>query len=152
MIPQQPFWMGQQQKYNDCWEVIQGDALAYYLEMFCDCPNVIDITGYQFVFQIKDSLDPDDPNVLCEVLWTAQGSWCGITALIVLPKLTATIPDGRYAFDCKYRTPSGLVGTVRRGTINVLPSSNLDFSLNKEVPPIGWTPPISEPPHPYYNG
>jgi hypothetical protein len=134
---------------NESWEVIQGDTLAYYIYMFCDCPTPVDISGYQFDFQVKESMDPDDPNVMCEVLWTEERGACGITALIVLPNLTAAMPDGRYAFDLKSRSPSGLVGTLRRGELNVLPSTNLDLSLGLEVPPAPWQPP---PMYPYTQG
>lgn len=137
MQPQVPFWFGEQYPYNEVWEVIQGDALAAYIEMFCDCPTPVDVTGWQFMFEVKESLDPSDPNILCAVLWTARGGECGTTALIVIPKLTANIPDGRYAFDLKYRTPSQLVGTIRRGELNVLPTTNLELSYNQEVPPAG---------------
>jgi hypothetical protein len=137
MQPQVPFWMGQQYLYNEVWEVVQGDALAAYIEMFCDCPTPVDISGWQFMFTVKESLDPDDPNVLCAVLWTSKGGECGMTALIVVPKLTAALPDGRYAFDLKYRTPSQLVGTIRRGELDVLPTANLELSFNQEVPPAG---------------
>jgi hypothetical protein len=129
--------MGEQYLYNESWEVVQGDALAAYIEMFCDCPTPVDISGWQFLFEVKESLDPDDPNILAAVLWTAKGGECGMTALIVIPKLTAAIPDGRYAFDLKYRTPSQLVGTIRRGELNVLPTTNLELSYNQEVPPAG---------------
>ena len=75
--------------------------------------------------------------VLLSVLWTAKGGECGVTALIVTPKLTAVLPDGRYMFDFKYRTPSALVSTIARGELNVLPTNNLELSYNQEVPPIG---------------
>ena len=143
-----PHWMGSFP--NTTWEVIQGDALCYYIEMFCDCPTPVDISGYQFDFQVKESMDPFDPNILCEVLWTTKGGECGVTALIVVPKLTATIPDGLYAFDLKYRTPSGMVQTLQRGELNVLPSTNLDLSLGKEVPPVGSAPPPAQPAPPGY--
>ena len=141
MIPTRPFWMGESlSELNETWEVIQGDALTYYIEMFCDCPMVVNINGYQFAFTVKSSMDPDDPDVLCEVLWTCFGGECGVTALIVIPKLTATLPDGSYAFDVKYRSPSGLVGTIRRGLLNVLPTTSLQLSLNQEVPPASDSP------------
>jgi hypothetical protein len=153
MQPTQPFWMGQQFPNNDSWEVVQGDALAYYIQMFCDCPTVVDITGYQFQFEVKESMDPDDPNELLEVLWTSMRGECGITALIVIPKLTAALPDGRYAFDLKARSPSGIVSTLKRGDIAVLPSVNLELSLGLEVPPIpGSQPPPAQPPTGYYYG
>lgn len=129
--------MGQQYPYNEEWECVQGDAMAFYIEMFCDCPTAVDISGWQFMFEVKEGLDPNDPNILAAVLWTAKGGECGVTALIVIPAVTALIPDGRYAFDLKYRTPSQLVGTIRRGELNVLPTTNLELSLNQEVPPIG---------------
>jgi hypothetical protein len=137
MQPQIPFWFGEQYPYNETWECVQGDAFAAYIEMFCDCPTPVNITGWQFMFQVKESLDPDDPNLLGAVLWTAKGGECGITALIVVPAVTALIPDGRYAFDLKCRSPSQLVGTIRRGELNVLPTTSLELSLNQEVPPVG---------------
>lgn len=137
MQPNIPFWMGEQYPYNEDWEVIQGDALACYIEMFCDCPTPVNVSGWQFMFTVKESLDPTDPGNLCSVLWTAKGGECGVTALIVIPKLTANIPDGRYMYDLKYRTPSQLVGTIRRGWLNVLPAAELELSYNQEVPPIG---------------
>src|SRR5215475_13287933 len=115
--PTRPFWQGGFP--NSAWELIQGDALAFYIEMFCDCPNPVDITGWQFMFTVKESLDPTDPNNLCSVLWTETKGACGVTALIVIPKLTATIPERVYAFDLKYRTPSNLVQTIERGTLTV---------------------------------
>jgi hypothetical protein len=129
--------MGEQYPYNEVWEVVQGDAIGAYIQMFCDCPTPVNISGWQFMFTVKESLDPNDPNVLCAVLWTCKGGECGLTALIVIPKLTANLPDGRYAFDLKYRTPSQLVGTVRRGELNVLPTAELELSYNQEVPPAG---------------
>jgi hypothetical protein len=129
-----PFWQGNFQN-NVLWEVIQGDAMAYYIELFCECPTPVNINGWQFMFEVKESLDPEDPNVLLAVLWTCMGGECGLTALIVIPKLTALLPDGRYAFDLKYRTPSGLVTTVARGQLNVLPTTTLELSFGQEVPP-----------------
>jgi hypothetical protein len=139
--PAQPFWMGDFPG-NESWEVIQGDAFAAYIEMFCDCPDAVDISGWQFMLEIKESLDPDDPNVLGAVIWTAKGGECGVTALILIPAVTANIPDGSYAFDLKYRTPSGLVATIRRGEFNILPSTNTEFSLDQKVPPEGGGAPV----------
>jgi hypothetical protein len=129
--------MGQQYQGNETWEVVQGDSLGFYVEMFCDCPDVIDITGWQFMWEVKEGLDPDDPNVLGAVIWTERGGECGMTALVIIPAVTANIPDGRYAFDLKCRTPSGFVTTIRRGELNVLPSTNIEFSLDQKVPPVG---------------
>jgi hypothetical protein len=138
MQPYVPFWMGRQYPYNEQWEVIQGDAFAAYIEMFCDCPTPVNINGWQFMFEIKDSFDASDPNIWASVLWTsAAGGECGVTALIVIPALTAAIPDGSYVFDLKYRTPSQLVQTIRRGPFNILPAVELELSLNQEVPPAG---------------
>jgi hypothetical protein len=137
MQPNVPFWMGEQFQGNEAWEVVQGDAFGAYIEMFCDCPTPVDISGWQFMWEVKESLDPDDPNVVGAVIWTTKGGECGMTALVVIPAVTANIPDGRYAFDLKYRTPSGFVATIRRGELSVLPSTNIEFSLDQKVPPVG---------------
>jgi hypothetical protein len=131
--PIRPFWMGQFP--NTYWEVVQGDCMAYYIEMFCDCPTVVDITGYQFQFEVKESMDPQADELL-EVLWTSLRGECGITALIVIPKLTAALPDGRYAMELRARSPSGLVTTLERGDFGVLPAVNLELSAGLEVPPV----------------
>lgn len=158
MFPTRPFWMGEFP--NSRMEVIQGDSLAYYIQMFCDCPSPVNISGWQFDWEVKDSMDPQDPNVVAEVLWTCLNGQCGLTALIVIPAVTAEIPDGIYAWDLKYRTPSGLVKTLQRGQLDVLPSVCLDFSLGQEVPPANMRtpPPAALPPqggyyyYPYAKG
>jgi hypothetical protein len=111
--------------------------MAWYVQMFCECEGPVDITGWQFMYKIKESLDPDDPNILLAVLWTEKNGTCGITSLIIIPKLSAAVPDGRYAWDFKYRTPSGFVSTIRRGIIDILPTTDLELAENLEVPPIG---------------
>ena len=153
MQPQTPFWMGETGEYqNEVWECVQGDAFAAYVQLFCDCPTLVDITGWQFMFEVKESLDPNDPNILGSVLWTETNGGRGITALVVVPKVTAMIPDGRYAFDLKYRTPSQLVKTIRRGEWLSLPTAELELSYNQEVPPAGggWPSLPGLPPTGYY--
>jgi hypothetical protein len=125
--PVRPFWMGDDQD-NTQIEFIQGDAFGAYVVFPCNCftPN---ITNYIFLFTIKASMDPEDPNTLLQTAWNEQNGGCGITALIVLPSLTSQVPEGRYAFDLKYQGPSGLtVVTCKRGQANVLPSTNLNLS------------------------
>jgi hypothetical protein len=128
--------MGDSEYYaNSLWQVVQGDALCYFTELFCQCPMVPDITGYQFFFIVKASLDSNDPNTLLAVLWTELHGACGYTCLIVIPDLTSQLPVGRFAFDYKYRTPSNLVTTIARGELDVLPSSNVVLSEGILVPP-----------------
>jgi hypothetical protein len=136
--PVRPFWMGDFEQ-NMLWSVIQGDALCYFIQLFCGClstgASAPDITNYVFLFTIKPSLDPSDPNMLLQVIWNAQHGTCGATALIVLPSQTALLPSGRYAFDLKYRTPSGmLIQTIARGEIDVLPSTNFDLAAGIPLP------------------
>jgi hypothetical protein len=125
--PVRPFWMGDCQN-NMLLEFIQGDAFGRYVVFPCDCftPN---ITNYLFLFTIKASMDPADPDTLLQTIWTEQNGGCGITALILLPSLTSQVPEGRYAFDLKYQTPSGyVVQTCARGQVNVLSSTNTTLS------------------------
>jgi len=135
--------MGDSEYYdNSLWQVVQGDALCYFTELYCQCPMVPDITGYQFQYTVKASLDPSDPNILAQVLWTELHGACGWTCLIVIPDLTSQIPVGRYAFDYKYRTPSNLVFTIARGELDVLPTSDIQLSEGVKVPPATQGPSI----------
>lgn len=138
MRPQQPvrpFWMGDFQQ-NMRWELVQGDCLAYFIALFCECPMTPDITDWTFVFTVKASLDPDDPNILGQVIWSEQHGLCGWTALIWLPEFTRLVPPGRYAFDVKYRTRSTmLTQTIARGELDVIPTSDLTLSQPGEIPP-----------------
>jgi hypothetical protein len=142
--PVAPFWMGDTEYYeNMLWQVVQGDYLAYFIEMFCECPLVPDITDYCFYLSVRAGMDPNDPE-LCATVWNENQGQCGCTALIILPYYTAQIPVGRYAFDLKYMSPSGLVRTFARGELDVLPGTNTAFSQINEV-----APPITEvTPHP----
>jgi hypothetical protein len=102
-----------------------------------------DITNWTFLFTVKASMDPSDPNDLAQVIWNEQHGACGYTALIVLPYQTSVLPAGSFAFDLKYRTPStALVQTIRRGELDILPSTNTDLSPLGEIPP-----PIVGPPY-----
>jgi hypothetical protein len=140
--PLRPAWMGDFE-HNERWEVIQGDALVYFIELFCGCPMIPDITNWTFLFTVKASMDPSDPNDLAQVIWNEQHGACGYTALIVLPYQTSVLPAGSFAFDLKYRTPStALVQTIRRGELDILPSTNTDLSPLGEIPP-----PIVGPPY-----
>ena len=133
--PMRPFWMGDDpDQINERWSVVQGDYLAFYIELFCECPDPVDITHYQFMFTVRESLDPEDPNLMINTLWTEDQGNCGLTALVVQPGDTAECPPGRYWFDLKYRTPSGLVKTIRRGELEVLPTAELELSKGLEVP------------------
>lgn len=138
MRPQQPlrpFWMGDFRE-NMRWEIVQGDCLAYFIALFCECPMTPDITDWTFVFTVKASLDPNDPNILGQVIWSEQHGLCGWTALIWLPEFTALVPPGRYAFDLKYRTRStALTQTIARGELDVIPTSDLSLSQPHEIPP-----------------
>jgi hypothetical protein len=138
MRPQQPvrpFWMGDFRE-NMRWEVVQGDCLAYFIALFCECPMTPDITDWTFVFTVKASLDPNDPNTLGQVIWNEQHGLCGWTALIWLPQYTQNVPPGRYAFDLKYRTRSTvLTQTIARGELDVIPTSDLTLSQPHEIPP-----------------
>lgn len=139
--PVRPFWMGDYRE-NMRWELIQGDCLAYFIQLFCECPLVPDITNYTFIFTVKESLDPNDPNILGQVIWNEQHGACGYTCLIWLPQYTQLVPPGRYAFDLKYRTRSTmLVQTIARGELDVIPTSDLTLSPAGEIPP-----PIAGPP------
>lgn len=132
--PVRPFWMGDSQN-NLHWEVVQGDCLAYFIALFCECPMTPDITNWTFVFTVKQSLDPNDA-ILSQVIWNEQHGACGYTALIWLPEQTMLVPEGRYAFDLKYRTRSTmLVETIARGQLDVIASSDLTLSPPGEIPP-----------------
>lgn len=136
--PVRPAWMGDFQQ-NLSWSVIQGDALAYFIQFLCGClstgAQAPDVTNYVFLFTVKASLDSTDPNTLAQVIWNEQHGSCGYTCLIVLPNVTAYLPPGRYAFDLKYMTPSGMLTTTfARGTLEVLPSTNTDFSTLMPLP------------------
>lgn len=121
---------------NMRWSVIQGDCLAYFIALFCECPMTPDITNWTFVFTVKASLDPEDPNILGQVIWSEQHGLCGWTALIWLPQYTRLVPPGRYAFDLKYRTRSTmLTQTIARGELDVIPTSDLTLSQPHEIPP-----------------
>jgi hypothetical protein len=121
---------------NMRWEVVQGDCLAYFIALFCECPMVPDITNWTFVFTVKASLDPTDPNILGQVIWNEQHGLCGWTALIWLGQYTMNVPPGRYAFDLKYRTRSTVLSqTIARGELDVIPSSDLTLSQAHEIPP-----------------
>lgn len=137
--PVRPFWMGDDFQQNMRWSCIQGDAFAYFIQFLCSCLSTgtpPDVTNYVFLFTIKASLDPSDPNTLGQVIWNEQHGSCGYTALIVLPNITAAIPCGRYAFDLKYMTPSGMITvTFARGEIDILPSSNTTLSALVPLPP-----------------
>lgn len=143
--PVRPFWMGDDFQQNMRWSVIQGDALAYFIQFLCGClstgtqaPNV---SNYVFLFTIKASMDPTDPNTLGQVIWNEQHGSCGYTCLIVLPNITAAIPPGRYAFDLKYMTPSAMFTvTFGRGEIDVLPSTNTTLAAMVPLPPV-YVPP-----------
>jgi hypothetical protein len=136
--PVQPFWMGNSEVYeNELWQVVQGDTLAFFIEVFCDCPMTVDVTGYSFYFLVKASMDPTDPTNLLVTAWTEYHGACGWTALIILGELTAQVPSGRYAFDCKSRSPGGVVQTMKRGEIDFLPSTNIDLSTGVVIPPPG---------------
>jgi len=132
--------MGEGDVYeNERWQVVQGDTLAFFIEVFCDCPMTPDVTGYSFYFVVKASMDPTDPTNLLVTAWTEYHGACGWTALIVLGDLTAQVPEGRYAFDCKSRSPGGVVQTMKRGEIDFLPSTNIDLSSGTVIPPPGPT-------------
>jgi len=134
--PVRPFWMGDDQN-NLHWEMVQGDCLCYFIELFCNCPMTPDITDWVFQFTVKESLDPLDPNTLFKVVWNAQHGACAWTCLIVLPKNTLQVWPGSYAFDLKSQTPGGLVTTFARGQLDILPSSDLSLSQeNTTVNPL----------------
>jgi hypothetical protein len=133
--PVRPFWMGDYRQ-NMRWEVVQGDCLAYFIALFCECPMTPDITDWTFVFTVKASLDPADPNILSQVIWTEQHGLCGWTCLIWLPEQTMNVDPGRYAFDLKYRTRSTLLTqTIARGELDVLPTSDLTLAQPDVIPP-----------------
>jgi len=135
--PVSPYWMGDGEVYcNERWEVVQGDTLAFFIQLFCDCPTLVpDITGYTFAFVVKASLDSTDPNELLIIAWTEYHGACACTVLVAMPQQTASLPAGRYAFDVKYRTPGGSITTLKRGELDVLPSTNIDMAGFGFVPP-----------------
>jgi hypothetical protein len=137
--PMRPAWMGDFCE-NMRWSVVQGDALAYFIQFLCSCLSTgalaPDVTNYVFLFTVKASLDPLDPNTLAQVVWNEQHGTCGYTALIVLPNITAALPAGNYAFDLKYMTPSAyLTTTFARGELDVLPGTNTTLSAMVPLPP-----------------
>lgn len=138
--PVRPVWMGDDFQQNMRWSVIQGDALAYFIQFLCGClstgTRAPDVSNYVFLWTCKASMDPLDPNTLGQVVWNEQHGTCGYTALIILPNITAAIPAGRYAWDLKYQTPSAMLTTTfARGEIEILPTTNTEFAAMVPLPP-----------------
>ena len=136
--PVRPVWMGEFQQ-NMRWSVVQGDALAYFIQFLCGClstgAQAPDVSNYIFLFTIKASMDPLDPNTLGQVIWNEQHGTCGYTCLIVLPNITAALPAGCYAWDLKYMTPSAMLTTTfARGELDVLPSTNTELAAMVPLP------------------
>ena len=101
--------------------IYRGDSKTYALN-FTDGTNPIDITGYIIFFTVKnksDDADNDDSALITKTITVHTDPTEGQTQ-VVLDSTDTTIAIGKYNYDFQFKTDSGAVSTIEKGTYKIL--------------------------------
>lgn len=102
-------------------EIRCGDSLLYAMQ-FSNGTGPTDITGFNFIYTVKNSRDDLDVDAVLQTKYAApagidsQGGQLAFEA--ITPDQGSVVPPANYVFDLRYKTPANQVATLSEGTIN----------------------------------
>ena len=101
--------------------IYRGDSKTYSLS-FTDGTNPINITGYTIFFTVKAVTDnaTDDTNALITKTVTSHTDAANGLTSVVLSSTDTDIIVGSHLYDFQYKTDTGEIATIEKGTYQVL--------------------------------